>query len=123
MAPPVPQTAPCLSTCKQYWQLIHHGGLVLTLGFGSLRCKLFDIVYGRFVRKSEHEKSFVISSELARRRQRRRGALHIQWTLLFTVSFVILSLFKLELAVTSEEEEETTACLAIQAIFPCKLGR
>eukprot|EP00984_Skeletonema_dohrnii_P026043 scaffold15294_cov75-Skeletonema_dohrnii-CCMP3373.AAC.4 len=30
-------------------------------------------------------------------RQRRRGALHVQWTLLlFTVSFVILSLFKLE---------------------------
>ena len=48
-----------------------------------------------------------------RRRQRRRGALHIQWTLLLTVSFVILSLLKLELAVTSEEEEETTACLAI----------
>ena len=31
-----------------------------------------------------------------RRRQRRRGALYIQWTLLFTVSFVILTLFKLE---------------------------
>ena len=42
-----------------------------------------------------------------RRRQRRRGTLlHIQWTLLLTVRFVILSLFKLELAVTSEEEEE-----------------